>query len=487
MPIPKEILAIERPKSTRVKKSGDRYLVIKRTSKYVQGRSVPVDLGTIGEIIGGKYVEIRKEPRKKKKTEIDIKDYGETALCSAASDDLLQELANTFDIESAKRLFVIALLRASDPDIRNRDIQLAYDTSFLSETIPGVHLSENTISEFLKRVGMEYRYIRQFMQKRIDRCSGKTLVIDGTLKDNNSITNTFSEYSRKGTTKGSKDISLVYAYDLETREPVAVNPYQGNMLDLTSFQDFVDTFKVRRGLLVMDKGFYSKDNIKKLRDIEGLNYIIPMKQSAALIKKTAINTDIVTPLTGYKEATVFYKKLKVNDQCYLYAFRDPRTASEQEIGYVAFAQKKGSFSTEKLLAKQNEFGIIVFESKSDLNPLEVYSAYASRWEIEVMFNLFKDILDLDTVNVHGDYRAYATEFINYLSIIIATRVKSKLKTTILIPASRTKPPVYVSDRFSFRQVLRYLSKCKKIRIDDGSWIDNKRVKYILELSSALNL
>ena len=151
---------------------------------------------------------------------------------------------------------------------------------------------------------------------------------------------------------------------------------------------------------------------------------------------------------------------------------ETRGRPANRIGYVSFAQKKGSFSTEKLLAKQNEFGIIVFESKSDLNPMEVYSAYASRWEIEVMFNLFKDILDLDTVNVHGDYRLYATEFINYLSTIIATRVKTKLKSTVLVPASRTQPPVYVSDRFSFRQVLRYLSKCKKIRIDDGSWIDN---------------
>lgn len=33
MPIPKEILQVERPSSTRVKKFGDRYLVIKRTSK----------------------------------------------------------------------------------------------------------------------------------------------------------------------------------------------------------------------------------------------------------------------------------------------------------------------------------------------------------------------------------------------------------------------------------------------------------------------
>ena len=485
MPIPSEILAVERPKSTRVKKSGERYLVIKRTSKYVNGRAVPVELGTIGEIIDGKYVEIRKEPRKKK--QIDIKDYGETALASSAAGELLQELADSFDIKTAKRLYTIALLRACDPDIRNRDIQFAYETSYLTETIPGIQLSENTLSTFLQETGMAYRYIRQFMQKRVEKCSGKTLVIDGTLKDNNSRTNTFSEFSRKGATKGSKDLSLIYAYDLESKEPVAVDPLPGNMLDLSAVTNFVRTFQIRSGLLVMDKGFYSKSNIASLQEIEGLNYIIPLKQSSSRIKKTAINQDIITPLDGYKDATIFYKKTKVSDTCFLYAFRDPKMAGEQEIGYVTFSQKKGSFSEEKLLEKQNEFGVIVFESKSDLDPLTVYQAYACRWEIEVMFNLFKDILDLDTVNVQGDYRVYATEFINYLSTIIATRVKAKLSQTIHQPATTRKPPVFVSDRYSYRQVMRYLSKCKKVRSDDGAWTDNSRVKYVSHLASILGI
>lgn len=42
MAIPKEILDVKRPSSTRVKKSGDRYLVIKRTSKRVGERTVPI-------------------------------------------------------------------------------------------------------------------------------------------------------------------------------------------------------------------------------------------------------------------------------------------------------------------------------------------------------------------------------------------------------------------------------------------------------------
>ena len=83
MSIPQDILAVERPKSTRVKKSGERWLVIKRTSKRVDGKVKVVELGTIGEIVGGKYVEIRKEPRKK---QIDVKDYGEVKLSWALGD-----------------------------------------------------------------------------------------------------------------------------------------------------------------------------------------------------------------------------------------------------------------------------------------------------------------------------------------------------------------------------------------------------------------
>lgn len=73
MPIPKEFLSVERPKNTVVKMRLGRYLVIKRTSKRVDGKAKPVDLGTIGEIIDGKYVEIRTVPKKRKR-QVDIKD-----------------------------------------------------------------------------------------------------------------------------------------------------------------------------------------------------------------------------------------------------------------------------------------------------------------------------------------------------------------------------------------------------------------------------
>ena len=47
MAIPKDILAVQRPSSTVVKQRGTRFVVVKRTSKRVGNRVVPVDIGTV--------------------------------------------------------------------------------------------------------------------------------------------------------------------------------------------------------------------------------------------------------------------------------------------------------------------------------------------------------------------------------------------------------------------------------------------------------
>ena len=50
MAIPEEIKSVARPKSTIVRQRGSRFVVIKRTSKRINGKPVPVDIGTVGEM-----------------------------------------------------------------------------------------------------------------------------------------------------------------------------------------------------------------------------------------------------------------------------------------------------------------------------------------------------------------------------------------------------------------------------------------------------
>lgn len=72
MAIPKDILAVKRPSSTVVKQRGTRFVVIKRTSKRADGKIKAVDLGTVGEIIDGRFVE-REVSAPQRKKSIDVR------------------------------------------------------------------------------------------------------------------------------------------------------------------------------------------------------------------------------------------------------------------------------------------------------------------------------------------------------------------------------------------------------------------------------
>lgn len=481
MAIPVEILAVERPKNTRVKKSGERYLVIKRTCKRLNGRNVPVELGTIGEIVNGKYVEKRAVPRSK---EIEMKDYGEVALNDKCTGDLLQELANVWDIADAKRLLVIALLRSSYGDMRNRDLEMRYETSFLSEMYPGVALSENAVTKFLSEIGAAYSLIVEFMRNRIAAFAGGKMVVDGMLKDYNSETSSMSEFSRKALKKGSRDVSLMYAFDPESKEPIAVKPYQGNMLDSTAIEDFIDEYDIKRALMIFDKGFHNDALFERTDRRKGFSCIIPLKSNSRLITRYGLDQP-VEKLKGYGKSTVLYKKVRMANGKWLYAYRDTRAAFEQETGYIERASnKKGGMDATKYLEKKSRFGLIVFQCKDNLDPLLVYIAYLGRWDIEVMFDMYKNIIDRDTVNVQTDYRLYATELINFISVIITTRVRRMLSQTMI----GDKKKKALTERYSHKQILTYLSKYKKVRtVEGGKWHTTKRLKYIEELCEALGI
>lgn len=263
MPIPPEILAVKRPKSTRVKKSGNRWLVIKRTCCREGSRNIPVELGTIGEIVDGRYVEIRKEPRS---SQIDIKDYGEVKLCMDCAGDMLENLASVWIMTDAKKFLCIAVLRAAYGPIRNRDLKLQYDTSYLSEMIPKVAMSVNSVSRLLMSVGKQHSLITEFMNKHFGSHSVETVMVDGMLKNSGSISSSISEL----------EIEARFTQYGNIIDRGTVNEDADNLLYATEFINFLTVIivtRVRKKLIetavnkkyTLEQVFNYLSKIKKVR------------------------------------------------------------------------------------------------------------------------------------------------------------------------------------------------------------------------------
>ena len=475
MAIPKEILEVERPKNTVVKatRKENVYSVVKRTSKRVPGKKnpVPVEIGVIGKIIDGVYI-----PNPESTSyEVDVKTYGDAALCDSLAGDLYRDLLGFFSADDAARLYCMAVLRTICPGIVDRDIASEYSTSYLSEIYPDVCLSRNTISSFLERIGKGLCTIEAFLADRMEKCTGGTVVIDGMLKNNRSDTNSFAEFSRKSRTRGTEDINIIYAYDIARKEPLAFSVYAGNMLDYTACRDFINTYPVEDGFIMMDKGFNDATLKEIMESHSGMRYLLPIKNSLKIVGSLGL-AEGFTDSFRYDSDHIRCKKVMSGNR-YYYAFKSADMEAVQRRGYICKGIDRGSFSEKMYEKKSDKFGLIVFESNADLNLEDVYSAYMERWDIEIMFNNYKNIVERQEVNVQGDYRMYSTEFINFLSLIISMRIKKKLKETGL------------NEKYSQRQVMRYLSKCMKRRKVKKSdeWIDCARLKYIDEICTKLNV
>ncbi len=474
MAIPQEILDVERPSNTRVKKNGNHYDVIKRTCVYKNGRRVPKELGKIGEIIDGKYHKITKEKLAPLSfSNIDIKEYGRTELCHKLGNSILDSLRTCFSEKDSQQIYVMALLRSAYSHITDRDMKYRYETSYISNHFPNIHLSEAHICNFLELLGRNYNKLNEFMQKRLDeRDTDCITIVDGMLKETTGRESSFVQWSRKSRTKGTKEISLLYAFDAIKGEPICHKVYQGNMLDMSSFEDFIDKFALKDCIVLGDKGFLSKDNVESLKKKNGVRFIFPMKRNDKRINELNLLSYQGTFLDG--DDIIEFSKVQ-NNEIYYYCFKNSTDASNERKGYLLNLQKNGNYSKEKIDDKDERFGVICFESDQDMNPKEIYSMYDKRWEIENFFGFYKNIVGLNNVRVEGDLSIIGTEFINMISTIISLKLKKKFMEKKL------------DKKYSFSQIMNYLDQMKKFKDLDGTWKDTTTLKYISELKETLEL
>lgn len=455
MSIPKEILAVKRPTNTVVYvTSAGNYGVKKRIGcRYVNGKNRPVNGSTVGHIIGGKYVPIEEKKRDVSSAAPALLDWADAQLCEDLFSDMIPELEEVYSRGDAMKLYAMAVLRVCSPDVKDCELQERYRDSFLSALHPDIPLSRNTVSKFLSDIGKQLPKIYEFMQNRAKKVGiDHHLLIDGTLKSDDSSVNSLSDFSYRTRLKNRNDISVLYAFDLERQEPVCSLCYPGNMLDVTSYSDFIGKCGISEGIIVADKGFPVSAIQEQLKERQGLHYLSPLKRSSLMIKEHDM-LSFEGVLTNERE-NIQYRKRPLSDGRFLYSFRDPVRALKEESGYLRNRKRNRDYDTGNYERKKRSFGTIVFVSDTDLTPTQAWQCYASRWEIELVMRFYKHALDFDDTREHADYSVYASEFVDFLSETLTYRLLNTFK----------KKGLLVTQTYS--KILRTLKRAKKVKIGE---------------------
>lgn len=434
MPVPENIRKVARPKNTVVVDNGrpgpNQYAVrARKGEKYVPGKNPqPINGKVIGHIIDGQYVPI---VEKTAPTEPDSLSYGAAALVKSVTRDLLADLLKIYPPEQAFAIMALATLRIIKPGMGSNRAATHYKRTFVCKDYPGIALSKNSIAKLLQSLGQDDQKRKQFYKLRIDHVmSDHHVAIDSTLKQDSSKVNDLSEFSYKSHGKEHRDISVLYAYDIELMEPICAEVYPGNHTDAVCCESFIRNHGIERGLIIADKGF----PVNKIRDIckdnPELHFLIPLKRN-----DTRIRDNYMLAFEGVLEGVgkhIVYKKTKIKGGGFLYAFKDAALAASEEKAFLARAEAKKDFDSEKYAKQHERFGTIVFESDADLPPKTIYECYEERWLLELVFAQYKGDECLDQTRVQGDFSVIGSEFINFIATIATCRIIRKASDAKLL-------------------------------------------------------
>ncbi|MBR1973415.1 MAG: transposase [Candidatus Methanomethylophilaceae archaeon] len=459
MVVPEEIRAVRRPKNTVVVPSGSGYRVRQRSGcRYVEGRRVPIEGCYIGSIVNGVFVPDDPVKWTGSTGRVDIKYYGRVRFCDTLNGDVLRMLNRHYNLDESKMIYCMAMIRACYPGTRDYQMEDRYLESYISEMFPGVSLGKNQVCTELRNLGKEYSRIRAFMKARV--CSlekNDILVIDGCLKQKHGRIDTLSQVSRKTKHRKHKDILMMYAYSLDLFEPVCSKIYPGNMVDSRAVGDFIKTSGITGGLIVADKGFPPSVVMGVVADSPDLHYLVPHRRDAQLV----IDHDMYSfDGTFMDEGPVEFKKVRC-EGFWLYSFRDLEIARDQEEQYLR-DHPEGGFDGE-LSELRREFGTVVFQCDLDIPPSKVYSIYQGRWMIELMFKFYQTDLDFDDTRVQSDYSEIGSDFVDFLSVLMGSRMLNAFHDTEGM------------NDWTFKASMDFLDRLKMVRIDDSEEWEMNRI------------
>jgi hypothetical protein len=433
MRVPEAIRNVERPANTIVVDNGKdtktRYSVRARSGvRYVPGGNpCPENGRIIGHIIDNVFVPISLDLDDTP----DMKSYGAAALAKSVADDIYQDLLAVYPAKEATGMMAIAMLKATRPRIAANRYGTHYQRTFVSVYYPGAALSKNTVSDLFARIGMNTERRLDFFSRRFLRVAeSEHIAIDGTLRQDTSEVNDLSDFSYKSRLKGVKDVSVLYAYDIETMEPLCSEVFPGNYIDASSFSTFISDNGIKKGIIVADKGFPPSGIKSELKENPGLHYLIPLRRNSKVIEENGmLMFDSVVRGTDKNVAGL---KKRIGDNLFLYSFRDSYLAGKEDSDYLRRSRKKDEFDSADYNGRKEHFGLVCFESDLDLSLHEVYRTYSERWLLELMFSMYKGDEELETTSAQGDFTVLGEEFVNFIATLLTSRMVARCRESGLL-------------------------------------------------------
>jgi transposase len=253
--------------------------------------------------------------------------------------------------------------------------------------------------------------------------------------------------------------------------PVYYRLLPGNIKDVSAFRLSLAESGVKDAIVIADKGFASKKNVKLLEG-EELKFIIPLPRNSAYIDYEKMKSGDKSLFEGYfryQGRFIWFYARRVDETKQVFLFLDEALRNREESDYLSRVEGKAQgHSIENFHAKRHAFGTIATIENTGKTAEEVYCSYKSRGEVETMIDALKNILDADSTYMQNAHTLEGWMFINLVALKCYYATLNLLKKHEL------------NRRFSPQDLFLFLSELKKVKINND-WHDTEATKKTSEL------
>jgi transposase len=475
----------------------------------------------LGKNVNGVPVKVRAKDQIPKK----VLSHGEFVPLKRITEDLELEKILT-DILPSKEVWPVLTL-AMNYVTRPRaltHIQSWYEGTVISEDHPHLPLSSQSLSRMLSRIGesaSNLEFSRRLIQ-RISTCS--TLVYDITSMSSYAQSINLLEYgyNRDGLDLPQINLSLIVDKDLGI--PVMYDIYPGSIADVSTLKNTIKKIAahgIRNYTLIMDRGFFSTDNIEEMVSAD-LSFIIPPTSTLKKVKEaiSAIHSSIDNPehlklyekeplfvmpvsievgenkLKGYayydqkreqQERSTFYKRLydlmEVLKTKNLKPWMNPgevfRETAKRDAKFIEWKAVDGKFvvALRKNAVSQaiNRMGKFILLYRGEFSWVESLALYRSKDVVEKGFDVLKNDIELMPANLKTDYSLRGYLFVTFLALILRMKLM------------RSMIDAQLNKKYSVEGLLTELEKIKIMIMPDGEKIATEVTKKQREILAALHM
>lgn len=416
-------------KGVEIRVSGQNYYAYEMTSKWnkEKRRADKITGKYLGVVTHDGIVKIRSMGLVRSDYE-----YGNIALLYNIAEKTVIPILKEIYPTMWERIISYAILRNIQP-LPMKSVHYLYEKTYLSR-IMDESMSPDSLSRMLSSLP-EDQNIR-VMKKLTEK--GEYVLMDSTAIFSRSENMSFLELGHNSKGMDLPQINVMMLFSSTRTMPTFVRILPGSIGDVSAMSKTIDMAGVERCVIVADKGFFSSDNVNKLRK-RHLSHIIPLKRNSSLIP----DVDGFLGVFLYDGKPIKYWK-RDND---VYIFEDPVLKSEEEKDFLLRIEENRR-SKKQFEEHQHNFGKLYLLSDLMDEPEKIYRLYKQREYVEYAFNVFKNDLEADRSYLRDDHMLSTYMFLNLLSLYLHFQILNM-----------------IDGKYSVRDILLILSRIKMYRMD----------------------